>query len=98
MINDYNSKFYWPNGFTPGIDKMSARFQKFADNDPFVHFLACPSVSQFLLNGNSAKLDPALLPDGLHPTAPAMEFMAKCLEPVLGQFLGSSGPQQATQG
>lgn len=93
--NPFSDIITWPNEYTAGIAEMAERFQGIADKDSFVHFLACPSASSFL--SRDGNINPRLLPDGLHPSAAGMELLAKCLEPAVGQFLGS-GPQQATQG
>lgn len=57
-----------------------------------VSFVDCGSV---LLAEGGAAVDPALLPDGLHPSVAGYELLAQRLAPEIERLVSSAAPKSA---
>jgi len=54
-----------------------------------VHYVGC---GYRFLNANRTAIDPALMPDALHPSAAGMERgIAQCIKPLVDQLMRGSG-------
>lgn len=58
--------------------------QELAFGDPFVHYVDCGKV---FFTGPPGKIDPELMPDGIHPFAAGLDAQLACLEPFVSDLI-----------
>lgn len=64
--------------------------QSFAAADPMVHYVYC---GERFVNPNGEGIVRALMKDGLHPDAPGLEILSRCLAPLVAKYAGAAaGP------
>uniref|UniRef100_A0A1D2A9W0 SGNH hydrolase-type esterase domain-containing protein n=1 Tax=Auxenochlorella protothecoides TaxID=3075 RepID=A0A1D2A9W0_AUXPR len=72
--------FRLPNLFTWPLYVVNEHLSHFASEDDNVQFVDC---EDHVLT-NEGSLDPAALPDGVHPSAPAYQHISRCLDILIG--------------
>ncbi|KAL4448234.1 hypothetical protein ABPG75_005453 [Micractinium tetrahymenae] len=78
----------WPSEYTEALSGVNRRLRKLTSRDSSgrVHFLDCSQ--RFLATINKRRsIDPALMPDALHPSAEGYQQLARCLKPLLAKLL-----------
>lgn len=60
--------------------------QELAFGDPFVHYVDCGKV---FFTGGPSKIDPDLMPDGIHPFAAGLDAQLACLQPFVSDLIAN---------
>ena len=63
--------------------------RQYADLDGYIHYLDCGE--RFFAPGGRA-IDPALMPDALHPSTTGFELFAECLLPLVATVMQGHMP------
>ncbi|KDD75918.1 hypothetical protein H632_c438p2 [Helicosporidium sp. ATCC 50920] len=81
-------RFAQPSAYTESLGAVNAQFQAMAGRDRVV-YRECAHV---LLNG-SGDIEPALLPDGVHPSPAGYALLAKCYLEAVKELIGDPQPR-----
>ncbi|KAI7837173.1 hypothetical protein COHA_008966 [Chlorella ohadii] len=75
------ANYSWPSKYSRALPVVNTRLRAYAAGQPRVQYLDCGA--RFLVPNGTA-IDPALMPDALHPSAAGMERgIAQCIKPLV---------------